>query len=64
MLEKKKVSETKILKLESSIKSFIESAVKCDFKDFDILHIDLMSGAGRRLMDRIFEEAYSALESV
>ncbi len=64
VLEKKVISETKILKLESSIKSFIESAVKCDFQKFDILHSDLMSGAGRRLIDRIFEEAYSALESV
>lgn len=61
-IEKKEISENEALSLEGEIKELITETVKYDFKDYDVLRLDFKSGEGKRMMDKIYDEAYSLLE--
>lgn len=61
-LERNDLSENEAIKLEDEMRFFIKDEVKSGFKKTDISKIDLAQGHGRKLIEDIFELAYSTLE--
>ncbi len=61
-LERNDLSENEAIKLENEMRFFIRDEVKSGFKKTDIAKIDLAQGHGRKLIEDIFELAYSTLE--
>ncbi|MCK8480978.1 Qat anti-phage system associated protein QatB [Psychroserpens algicola] len=61
-LERNDLSESEAIKLENEMRFFIQDEVKNGFKKTDISKIDLAQGQGRKLIEDIFELAYSTLE--
>lgn len=61
-LEKNELSESEAIELENEMRFFIRDEVKSGFKKADISKIDLAQGEGQKLVNDIFELAYSTLE--
>tara|TARA_R110000764_G_scaffold238612_1_gene336033 strand:+ start:2363 stop:3199 length:837 start_codon:yes stop_codon:yes gene_type:complete len=61
-LERNDLSESEAIKLENEMRFFIRDEVKNGFKKADISKIDLAQGEGKKIIEDIFELAYSTLE--
>jgi len=61
-IEQHAITADRAVKLERDMKSYINDAVKLDFKNVNIMQLDWRGGAGVELIERLFEEAYSVLE--
>ena len=61
-LERNDLSESEAIKLENDMRFFIRDEVKNGFKKTDISKIDLAKGKGRKIIEDIFQLAYSTLE--
>lgn len=61
-LERNDLSENEAIKLENEMRFFIRDEVKNGFKNADISKIDLAKGEGKKIIEDIFELAYSTLE--
>lgn len=61
-LERNDLTESEAIKLENEMRFFIRDEVKNGFKKADISKIDLAQGEGKKIIEEIFELAYSTLE--
>lgn len=61
-LERNDLSESEAIKLEKEMRFFIRDEVRNEFKKTDVSKIDLAKGEGRKIIENIFELAYSTLE--
>jgi hypothetical protein len=61
-LESRSVGDAELVGLESQVKDYVKDMVKLDLAKADVLRIDWAGADGRRLVERIYEEAYSFLE--
>ncbi|WP_282161072.1 Qat anti-phage system associated protein QatB [Ulvibacterium marinum] len=61
-LERNNLTEREAIKLENEMRFFIRDEVKNGFKKTEISKIDLAQGEGRKIIEDIFELAYSTLE--
>jgi len=60
-IEKNELTETKAINLEREIKVFVRDEVKSSLKDKDIIKLDLNVGEGKKMIENIFELAYSTI---
>lgn len=61
-LEKNKLTEKEVILLEQDIKTFIRDEVKSVLKDKDIVKLNLSTGEGKKMIEDIFELAYSTIK--
>ena len=57
------VTPRQAVRLERQVKEYIEETVKLDFRSLAILHLDWSSPGAQQVIDRIYTEAYSFLET-
>ncbi len=60
-IEKKAISPNDALAKEQEAKNFIKESVLFDFEGKSIVNLDFTQGDGKRIIDRIFQEAYLIL---
>lgn len=61
-IEDKQISEHEAIRLEDEVKDYVRDAVRLEIGDRNILQIDWAGDEGRRIIDRLYEEAYSFIE--
>lgn len=61
-IEQHAITADRAVKLERDMKTYIHDAVKLDFAQVNIMQVDWQGGAGLKLIEELFEEAYSVLE--
>lgn len=61
-LERNDLTESEAIKLENEMRFFIRDEVKNGFQKTDVSKLDLAQGEGRKIIEDIFELAYSTLE--
>jgi hypothetical protein len=61
-LESKALGDAELVRLEGQVKEYVKDTVKLDLAKNDVLRIDWEGAEGRRLVERIYQEAYSFLE--
>lgn len=62
-IEANAVTVQEALRLEREIKQYVTEAVHLDFADVDVLALDWNGPSGRRIVERIYRDAYSILEA-
>jgi len=62
-IENKQIDESKAMHLEGEIKEFIHGEVKVELKRKDITKIDFGTGEGKKIIENIFEQSYTTIES-
>lgn len=60
-IEKNELTEKEAINLEKEIKVFVRDEVKSSLKDKDIIKLDLNAGEGKKMIENIFELAYSTI---
>jgi hypothetical protein len=61
-LERNELSEQEAIDLETEVKVLVKDEVKLSLRDKNILKLDFEKGDGKRIIENIFELAYSTLE--
>lgn len=61
-IEDKQISEHEAIRLEDEVKDYVRDAVRLEIGDRNILQIDWAGDEGRRIIDSLYEEAYSFIE--
>lgn len=61
-IEKNELTEKEAIDLEKEIKVFVRDEVKSSLKDKDIIKLNLSAGEGKKMIENIFELAYSTIE--
>lgn len=61
-LERNDLSEIEAIQLESQMKNFIRDEVKSGLKEIDVSELEFEKGAGLKVIENIFDIAYSTLE--
>jgi len=62
-LESRSVSDQEAVTLERQVKEYVKETVKLDLAKADVLGVDWAGAAGRRLVEQVYQEAYSFLEA-
>lgn len=57
------VTSRQAVRLEHQVRDYIKETVKLDFQPLDILHMDWSSPSAQQVIERIYTEAYSFLET-
>jgi hypothetical protein len=60
-IEKNELTEKEAISLEKEIKVFVRDEVRSALKDKDIIKLDLTVGEGKKIVENIFESAYSTI---
>lgn len=60
-IEKNELTEKEAISLEKEIKVFVRDEVRSALKDKDIIKLDLTAGEGKKMVENIFELAYSTI---
>ena len=60
-IEKNELTEKEAISLEKEIKVFVRNEVRSALKDKDIIKLDLNTGEGKKMVENIFELAYSTI---
>jgi hypothetical protein len=60
-IEKNELTEKEAISLEKEIKIFVRDEVRSALRDKDIIKLDLNAGEGKRIVENIFELAYSTI---
>ena len=60
-IEKNELTEKEAISLEKEIKVFVRDEVRSALKDKDIIKLDLTDGEGKKMVENIFELAYSTI---
>ena len=61
-LERNDLSESDAVELENEMRVFISEEVRTSLRKIDILSLDITKGEGRKVIENIFDLAYSTLE--
>jgi hypothetical protein len=61
-LEKNNLTETEAVELENEMRNFVRDEVKNGFKKMDMVTFDITEGDGKKMIEKIFNTAYSTLE--
>lgn len=61
-LERNDLSESDAVELENEMRVFISEEVRTSLRKIDILSLDISKGEGRKVIENIFDLAYSTLE--
>lgn len=61
-LEKNNLTETEAVELENEMRNFVRDEVKNGFKKMDVATFDITEGDGKKMIEKIFNTAYSTLE--
>lgn len=62
-IEQRAVTPHEAVQLEKQIRDLVTEAVKLDFSTVDPLNVDWNGAEGRRIVERIYQEAYAVLEA-
>ncbi|MBQ20564.1 MAG: hypothetical protein CMD31_07395 [Flavobacteriales bacterium] len=61
-LEKNNLTENEAVGLENEMRNFVRDEVKNGFKKMDVVTFDITEGDGKKMIEKIFNTAYSTLE--
>jgi hypothetical protein len=61
-LERRTISAKEAVRLEREVKKFVRECVQLDFRAIDVLSMDWKGVSGQQFIEKIFADAYSALE--
>ncbi len=62
-IEENAVTSEQAVRLEREVRDYVEQTVRLDLREVDVLTLDWNGSEGRRIVERIFQEAYGLLES-
>lgn len=61
-IERGSVSPDAAVRLERTVKSYVRQSVKFETRELDVVSVDWSASEGARIIDQIFQDAYSFLE--
>ena len=62
-IEKGAVSESAAIRLEREVKEYVTSCVSLELRQSSVLDINWNGPEGRRIIDRVYRDAYALLEA-